>query len=77
MNAVPHCKRVNAQRDWPIKKAAAAAFLIEARPLCSGFTRVFLTEFLHATGGVDNFLLARIKGVAGGTNFYMQGFAQR
>jgi hypothetical protein len=33
---------------------------------------VFLTKFLHAPSRVNNFLLARIEGMADRANFYMQ-----
>jgi hypothetical protein len=33
---------------------------------------VFLTKFLHSSGCINNFLFARIEGMAYRANFYMQ-----
>jgi hypothetical protein len=67
------------------KKAALAAFLAGATSNRSsgGGLRVglalavFLAEFLHATGGVHDLLLAGIERVAGGADFNVQWFHHR
>ena len=43
-----------------------------SRSLLLRLFAVFLTKFLHAPRRVNNFLLARIEGMADRANFYMQ-----
>jgi hypothetical protein len=58
------------------KKAAEAAFPgTSARSGSTLHGAVFLPEALDAASGIDNLLLARVKRMAGGTNFDMQWLA--
>jgi hypothetical protein len=42
-----------------------------------GLLAVLLAEFFHASGGIHDFLLAGIEGMACGADFNMQRFAHR
>jgi len=58
------------------KKGSRGCLFLKHRPRsAAGDVGVLLTEALDPTGGVENLLLARVEGMAGGTDFHVQGLA--
>jgi hypothetical protein len=58
---------------WKKGSPRAAFFgVMQEGPRSGGLLAVFLAEALDATGGVDDFLLAGVEGVARGADFDVQ-----